>query len=72
MISIPSSVKLFAFLQDSHEFNKYSGGLHGELEAEFVASIKRQNLALMVELLDKLFNAIRHHSGGLVHSCTTI
>jgi uncharacterized protein len=65
-------VELFAFLHDSQRLNEYSDRHHGARAADFAASLNGQFFNLKAEQLDKLCHAIRNHSEGDVHTCTTI
>ena len=65
-------IELFAFLHDSQRLNEFSDRHHGARAAEFAASLNGQFFNLRGEQLDKLCHAICNHSGGDVHTCTTI
>jgi uncharacterized protein len=65
-------VELFAFLHDSQRRNEFEDELHGERAAEYAASMNHRYFDLQDTQLDKLVNAIRFHSAGDVHQCSTI
>jgi uncharacterized protein len=65
-------VELFAFLHDSQRLNEYSDRLHGARAADFAVALNGRFFDLKAEQLDKLCHAIRHHSGGDVHTCATV
>ena len=65
-------VELFAFLHDSQRFDEYEDRLHGERAAEYAASLNHRFFDLPDTGLDKLMSAIRFHSNGEVHQCSTI
>ena len=65
-------VELFALLHDSQRLNEYSDRHHGARAADFAASLNGHFFNLKAEQLDKLCHAIRNHSEGDVHTCTTI
>ena len=65
-------VELFAFLHDSQRKNEFEDRLHGERAAEYAASMNHRYFDLPDIHLTKLINAIRFHSDGDVHQCSTI
>ena len=65
-------VELFSFLHDSQRRNEFEDEFHGERAAEYAASMNRRYFDLQDTQLSKLVNAIRFHSGGDVHQCSTI
>lgn len=65
-------VELFAFLHDSQRVDEHEDRFHGDRAAEFAASMNRRYFDLQDTQLDKLVNAIRFHSDGDVHQCSTI
>lgn len=65
-------IELFAFLHDSQRLNENLDRLHGERASDYAASLNGHFFDLKDSQLDKLCHAIRHHSDGGVHSCTTI
>lgn len=65
-------VELFAFLHDSQRHNEYRDHLHGERAAEFAQAMHGRFFDLQAQQLDKLCHAVRHHSGGQIHTCETI
>jgi uncharacterized protein len=65
-------VELFAFLHDSQRRNEFEDEFHGERAAEFAASMNHRYFDLEATQLTKLVSAIRSHSDGDVHQCSTI
>lgn len=65
-------VELFAFLHDSQRVDEHEDRFHGDRAAEFAASMNHRYYDLQDTQLDKLVNAIRFHSDGDVHQCSTI
>jgi uncharacterized protein len=65
-------VELFAFLHDSQRRNEFEDDLHGERAAEYAASMNRRFFDLQDTQLTQLVNAIRFHSDGDIHQCSTI
>jgi uncharacterized protein len=65
-------VELFSFLHDSQRRNEFEDKFHGERAAEYAASMNRRYFDLQDTQLSQLVNAIRFHSGGDVHQCSTI
>ena len=65
-------VELFAFLHDSQRRNEFEDEFHGERAAEYAASMNRRYFDLHDTQLSQLVNAIRFHSDGDVHQCSTI
>lgn len=65
-------VELFSFLHDSQRRNEFEDEFHGERAAEFAASMNHRYFELQDTQLSQLVNAIRFHSCGDVHQCSTI
>jgi uncharacterized protein len=65
-------VELFAFLHDSQRVDEHEDRFHGDRAAEFAASMNHRYFDLQDTQLDKLVNAIRFHSDGDLHQCSTI
>jgi uncharacterized protein len=65
-------VELFAFLHDSQRHSEGTDSQHGQRAADFAASLNHSHFSLAANQLDKLCHAIRHHSGGIVHTDVTI
>jgi uncharacterized protein len=65
-------VELFAFLHDSQRLNEFEDNLHGERAAEYAVSLNCIYFDLKPKGLDDLTHAIRFHSQGRVHDCSTI
>lgn len=65
-------VELFAFLHDSQRVDEHEDRFHGDRAAEFAASMNHRYFDLQDTQLDKLVSAIRSHSDGDVHKCSTI
>jgi uncharacterized protein len=65
-------VELFAFLHDSQRRNEFEDEFHGERAAEFAVSMNHRYFDLDAVQLTKLVSAIRYHSDGDVHQCSTI
>ena len=65
-------VELFSFLHDSQRLNEYEDNLHGERAAEYAVSLNHIYFELKAKGLDDLTHAIRFHSEGGVHQCSTI
>jgi uncharacterized protein len=65
-------VELFAFLHDSQRLNEFEDDLHGERAAEYAVSLNNIYFELKPKGLDDLTYAIRFHSEGGVHHCSTI
>jgi uncharacterized protein len=65
-------VELFAFLHDSQRHSEGTDSQHGLRAAEYAASLNHTHFSLTGQQLDKLCHAIRHHSGGSIHTDETI
>jgi uncharacterized protein len=65
-------VELFAFFHDSQRHNEFEDEFHGERAAEFAASMNHRYFDLEAAQLTKLVSAIRYHSDGDVHQCSTM
>lgn len=65
-------VELFAFLHDSQRVDEHEDKFHGERAAEYAASLNHRYFDLQDTQLDKLVSAIRCHSDGQVHQCSTM
>jgi len=65
-------VELFAFLHDSQRHSEGTDSQHGLRAAEYAASLNHTHFSLAGPQLDKLCHAIRHHSGGSIHTDETI
>jgi uncharacterized protein len=65
-------VELFAFLHDSQRLNEFEDDLHGERAAEYAVSLNHIYFELKPKGIDDLTYAIRFHSEGGVHHCSTI
>lgn len=65
-------VELFAFLHDSQRVDEHEDKLHGDRAAEYAASMNHRYFDLLDTQLDKLVHAIRFHSDGKVHQCSTM